>query len=62
MICRFCGEVVDCHEGALFGVPYCAADVRLAHIECIAVETLKLIYQREVERTFGTLVMPSSTN
>jgi hypothetical protein len=62
MICRLCSEPVSFHDGVMFGVSRRSADARLAHIECVAVETLRLIYQREVNRTLGSLVMPGSMN
>jgi hypothetical protein len=58
MICRLCSEPVSFHDGVMFGVSRRSADARQANIECAAVETLRLIYQREVDRTLGSLVMP----
>jgi hypothetical protein len=62
MICRLCSDLVSFHDGVMFGVSRRSADARLAHIECVAVETLRLIYQREVNRTLASLVMPGSMN
>ena len=50
------------YDGVMFGISRRSADARLAHIECVAVETLRLIYQREVDRTLGSLVVPGSMN
>jgi hypothetical protein len=62
MICRLCSELIGSYDGVMFGVSRRSADARLAHIECVAVETLRLIYQREVDRTLRSLVMPGSMN
>jgi len=62
MICRLCSEPVSFHDGVMFGISRRSADARLANIECAAVETLRLIYQREVDRTLGSPVMPGSMN
>jgi hypothetical protein len=58
-ICRWCSEVVDSHDGVLFGLSG-PADIHLDHLECVAVETLKLIYQREVEHALGGAIMSGS--
>ena len=56
MICHLCGALVGFNEGVMFGASNRPAGARLAHAECVAVETLGLIYRREVDRTLGSLV------
>ena len=51
--CDLCGEVVGASDGVLFGAAGRAVAASAAHVDCVAVETLRLIYLREVDPAGG---------
>jgi hypothetical protein len=50
MICHLCGGPIGRRDGVRFEASRSTADARPAHIECVAMETLRLLYQRALNQ------------